>query len=60
MTSTDQMISPYGGLIPQMKGRLMKAKFYAVQIKVNHFTDYTYLDLMKNTTVDTTLKAKNA
>ena len=60
MTSTDQMISPYGGLIPQVKGRLMKAKFYAAQVKVDHFTDYTYLHLMKDTTADSTLEAKNS
>ena len=30
-TSTDQMISPFGGLIPQMRGRLMRAKYYAAK-----------------------------
>ena len=60
MTSTDQMISPYGGLIPQIKGRLMKAKFYAAQIKVDHHTDYTYVHLMRDTTAESTLEAKNA
>ena len=60
MTSTDQMISPYGGLIPQVKGRLMKAKFYAAQIKVDHYSDYTYLHLMKDTTAESTLDAKNS
>ena len=60
MTLTDQMISPFGGLIPQMKGRLMKAKFFATQIKVDHYTHYTYLHLMKDTTADSTLEAKNS
>jgi hypothetical protein len=59
-TSTDQMISPFGGMIPQVKGRLMKAKYYAATIFVDHHTDYTYVHLMRNTTAETTLEAKNA
>jgi hypothetical protein len=59
-TSTDQMISPFGGLIPQVKGRLMKAKFYAATIFVDHFTDFAYVHLMKDTTAESTLEAKNA
>ena len=59
-TSTDQMISPFGGLIPQLKGRLMKAKYYAATIFVDHFSDYTYVHLMQDRTADSTLEAKNA
>ena len=59
-TSTDQMISPFGGLIPQMKGRLMKAKYYGATIFVDHFTNYTYVHLMRDMTAVSTLKAKNA
>lgn len=59
-TSTDQMISPFGGLIPQVKGRLMRAKFYAATIFVDHYSDFTYVHLMRNTTAETTLEAKNA
>ncbi len=59
-TSTDQMISPFGGLIPQMKGRLMRAKYYAATVFVDHHTDYTYVHLMKDTTAESTLEAKNA
>jgi hypothetical protein len=59
-TSTDQMISPFGGLIPQLKGKLMRAKFYAATIFVDHFTDYTYVHLMRDTTAETTIEAKNA
>lgn len=59
-TSTDQMISPYGGFIPQLKGRLMRAKYYAATIFVDHFTDYTYVHLMRDTTAESTLEAKNA
>jgi hypothetical protein len=59
-TSTDQMISPYGGMIPQMKGQLMKAKYYAATIFIDHFTDYTYVHLMRDSTAASTLEAKNA
>ena len=59
-TSTDQMISPYGGMIPQTKGRLMKAKYYAATVFVDHYTDYTYVHLMKDSTAESTLEAKNA
>ena len=59
-TSTDQMISPYGGMIPQVKGRLMKAKYYAATIFVDHHTDFTYVHLQKDTTAEATLEAKNA
>ncbi len=59
-TSTDQMISPFGGLIPQMKGKLMRARYYAATIFVDHFTDYTYVHLMPDSTAESTLEAKNA
>jgi hypothetical protein len=59
-TSTDQMISPFGGLIPQLKGRLMRAKYYAATIFVDHYTDYTYVHLMRDTTADATIEAKNS
>ena len=59
-TSSDQMISPFGGMIPQIKGRLMKAKYYAATIFVDHFTDYTYVHLMSDTKAENTLEAKNA
>lgn len=60
-TSTDQMISPFGELIPQMKGsRLMQVKYYAATIFVDHFSDYTYVHLMQDTTAEATIEAKNA
>ena len=54
------MISPFGGVIPQMKGRLMKAKYYATTAFVDHFTDYTYVHLMRDTAAESTLEAKHA
>ena len=54
------MLSPFGGLIPQVKGKLMKAKYYAATVFVDHFSDYTYVHLQKDTTGEATLEAKNA
>ena len=54
------MIIPFGGMIPQMKGRLMRAKYYAATIFVDHYTDYTYVHLMKDTTAESTLESKNS
>jgi hypothetical protein len=54
------MISPFGGLIPQMKGQLMKAKYYAATIFVDHHSDFTYVHLIRDTTTEATLEAKNA
>ena len=54
------MISPHGGMIPQMRGKLMKAKYYAATIFVDHHTDYTYAHLMRDTTTDSSLETKHA
>lgn len=59
-TSTDQMVSPYGGLIPQVRGRLMKSKYYGATVFVDHFSDFTYVHLMKDATGESTIEAKNA
>ena len=59
-TSTDQMVSPYGGLIPQMRGRLMKAKYFAATVFVDHYSDYTYVHLSRDTKTDSTMEAKFA
>ena len=59
-TSTDQMISQYGGLIPQVRGKLMKAKYYGATVFVDHFSDFTYVHLMQDMTGERTLEAKNA
>ena len=59
-TSTDQMVSPYGGLIPQTRGKLMKARYYGATVFVDRHTDFTYCHLMTDATGDSTLEAKNA
>ena len=59
-TSTDQMVSPNGGLIPQVRGKLMKVKYYGATVFVDHFSDFTYVHLMKDATGESILEAKNA
>ena len=59
-TSTDQMYSQVGGLIPQVRGILTKAWYRSATVFVDHYTDYMYVHLMTNTEGDTTLAAKNA
>jgi hypothetical protein len=59
-TSTDQLISTVPGLIPQVRGILMKAKYTAATIFVDHNTDFTYVHLMRSTTGEETLEAKHA
>jgi hypothetical protein len=58
--SSDQMISPHPGLIPQSKGQPMKAKYYGLTVLVNHYSDKTYGHLMQDTTGKSTLEAKQA
>ena len=58
-TSTDQLISAQGGLIPQRTRKLMSAR-YVGAIFVDHFSDYVYVHLMKEFTAEATLEAKNA
>ena len=59
-TSTDQLVSAWGGLIPQRTGKLMSAKYVGATVFVDHFSDYVYVHLMKAFKVEATLEAKNA
>ena len=59
-TSTDQLVSAQGGLIPQRTGKLMSARYVGATVFVDHFSDYVYVHLMRDFTADATLEAKNA
>ena len=59
-TSADHFISTVSGLIPQVRGILMEAKYTAATVFVDHCTDFTYIHLMTGTTGEETLKAKHA
>ena len=46
--STDQLVSTVPGIIPQVKGKLMEAFYCGVTVFVDHFSDYTYVHLMRD------------
>ncbi len=58
--SIDQMISAQPGLIPQMAGFLTNCRIWAATIFVNHYSDYVYVSLMRDLTLDKTLLAKSS
>ena len=59
-TSTDQLVSAQGGLIPQRTGKLMSARYVGATVFVDHFSHYVYVHLMRQLTAEATLEAKNA
>ena len=59
-TSTDQLESSHAGLIPQVKGILMNARYIGATVFVDHATDFCYIHLMKDLSGESTLEAKNA
>ena len=59
-TSTDQLMSTIPGLIPQVRGILMKARYTAATVFVDHCTDFTYVHLMRSLTGEETVEAKHA
>jgi hypothetical protein len=58
--STDQFESPHPGLIPQVKGHLMKARYVGATVFMDHATDFVYTHLMRDMTREATLEAKQA
>ena len=58
--STDQLVSPVPGIIPQIKGKLMKAFYCGATIFVDHHSDYTYVHLMRDNFGASLLEAKSA
>jgi hypothetical protein len=56
--SIDQMISAQPGLIPQMAGFLTNLRIWGATIFVDHFSDYVFVALMRDLTLDETLLAK--
>ena len=59
-TSVDQMASSHPGLIPQVTGNLMNAKYQGAQIHVDHATDFLYAHLMLDFSGEATVEAKRA
>jgi hypothetical protein len=52
------MISAQPGLIPQMAGFLTNLRIWGATIFVDHFSDYVFVALMRDLTLDETLLAK--
>ena len=58
--SMDQMVSAQPGLIPQMAGFLTNLCIWGATIFVDHFSDYLFVALMRDLTLDKTLLAKSS
>ena len=58
--SIDQMISAQPGLIPQMAGFLTNLRIWGATIFVDHYSDYVFVALMRDLTLDETLLAKTS
>ena len=58
--STDQLVSAQPGLIPQMAGFLTNLRIWGATVFIDHFSDYVYVALMQDLTLDETLLAKTA
>ena len=59
-TSVDQLVSAQPGLIPQMSGSLTNLRIMGATVFVDHFSDHTYVYLMRDLTLAETLMAKHA
>ena len=58
--SVDQVISSQPGLIPQMSGYLTSSRIWGCTTFVDHVSDFVYVHLMRDFTLDETLLAKAA
>ena len=58
--SIDQLVSAQPGLIPQMTGFLTNMRIWGATVFVDHVTDYVYVALMRDLTLDETLLAKTS
>jgi hypothetical protein len=58
--SMDQMVSVQPGLLPQMAGFLTNLRIWGTTIFVDHFSDYKFVALMRDLTLDKTLLAKSS
>jgi len=56
--SIDQMISAQPGLIPHMTGFLTNLRIWGATIFVDHYSDYVFVALMRDLTLNKTLLAK--
>ena len=59
-TSVDQIVSAQPGLIPQMAGFLTSDRIWGATTFCDHVSDFVYVHLMRNFTLEETLLAKKA
>jgi hypothetical protein len=55
----DQMVSAQPELIPQMAGFLTNLHIWGAMVFVDHFSNYVYVALMRDLTLDETHLAKS-
>ena len=58
--SLDQLVSAQPGLIPQMSGYLTNMRIWGATVFVDHVSDFVYVALMRDLTLDETLLAKTS
>ena len=58
--SVDQIVSAQPGLIPQMSGFLTSKRLWGATTFVDHGSDYVYVHLMRDLTLNEKLLAKEA
>jgi hypothetical protein len=56
----DQLVLAQPGLIPQMAGFLTNLRIWGATIFVDHFSDYVYVALMRDLSLNETLLAKSS
>ena len=54
----DQIVSAQPGLIPKISGFLTSKRLWGATTSVDHVSDYVYVHLMRDLTLDETLLAK--
>jgi hypothetical protein len=54
------MVSAQPGLIPQLAGFLTNLRIWGATIFVDHYSDYVFVALMGDLTLDETLLAKSS
>ena len=60
MTSIDHMVYTQPGFIPKVTGALTHERIWSATVFVHHYYDYWYAHLMRGTSSEETLRAKEA
>ena len=55
----DQLVIPTPGFIPTHQGKPMTHRYVGATIFVDHFSDFTYIHLMKKLDGESTVKGKH-